>query len=105
MICPPDGGESPNFGYYLKLIENRKLVRSGAILPGFRPRETTKLSFVFTAINTFESEGEEAKFTAKILHSEAAVKEMHKKWVFTTAGNCARPNDVGMTSCLNAIQA
>ena len=82
VVRSPDGDELPNVGCYLELIENRKLVWTGAMRSGFRPRDTSKMPIVFTAIITFEPEGEATKYTTKVLHSDAAGKEKHEKMGF-----------------------
>ena len=78
----PDGDEFPNEGCYLELIENRKLVWTGAMEPGFRPRDTSKMPFVFTAIISFTPEGDGTRYTAKVLHSDVAGQEKHEKMGF-----------------------
>ena len=82
VVRSPDGDELPNVGCYLELIENRKLVWTVAMRSGFRPRDTSKMTIVFTAIITFEPEGEATKYTTKVLHSDAAGKEKHEKMGF-----------------------
>ena len=79
VVRSPDGDELPNVGCYLELIGNRKLVWTGAMGPGFRPRDTSKMPIVFKAIISFELEGEGTKYTAKVLHSDEARKEKHEK--------------------------
>ncbi len=82
VMRSPDGDEFPNVGCYLELIENRKLVWTGAMEPGFRPRDTSKMPFVFTAMISFTPEGDLTGYTAKVLHSDVAGKEKHEKMGF-----------------------
>ena len=50
MMRSPEGDEFPNLGCYLELIKRRKLVWNSAMEPSFRPRDTSKMPFAFTAI-------------------------------------------------------
>src|ERR1700759_4706284 len=68
VMRSPEGQEFPNEGCYLEVVENRKLVWTGALGPGYRPRDTTAFPFVFTAIIMLEPHGTGTKYTARVLH-------------------------------------
>ena len=79
VMRSPEGDEHSNVGCHLELIENRKLVWTGAMESGFRPRNTSKMPFVFTAIIRFTPEGDGTRYTAKVLRRNAAGKETQEK--------------------------
>src|SRR6185437_9938495 len=59
VMRSPEGQDFPNTGCYLEVIENRKLVWTDALEPGYRPVAPPTGSrpgpaFHFTAILTFE---------------------------------------------------
>jgi len=67
----PEGQEFPNLGCYLEVVPGRKLVWTNALLPDFRPApEPTDVTthFGFTAILSFEPEGQGTKYTATVMH-------------------------------------
>ena len=55
----------PNTGCYLDVVPNRKLVWTGALLPGYRPANlSADVPFVFTAVIELEPHGTGTKYTA-----------------------------------------
>lgn len=80
----PEGQNFPNLGCFLEIVENRKLVWTGALLPGYRPAQdpTTKAGFFFTAIILIEPHGTGSKYTAIVIHKDEAGCETHKKMGF-----------------------
>ena len=54
VMRSPEGQEHANTGCYLELVENRRLVWTGALKPGYRPQDTSQFPFVMTAILSFE---------------------------------------------------
>lgn len=74
----PEGEEFPQFGCYLEIIPNRKLVWTDALEAGFRPsRHENELGFHFTASILLEPHGSGTKYTAIVMHADAASRDKH----------------------------
>jgi uncharacterized protein YndB with AHSA1/START domain len=82
VMRSPEGQEFPNVGCYLEIIDNRKLVWTGALEPGYRPRDTSGFPFVFTAIIKLEPHCSGTKYIAHLLHSNAAGRKKHEDMGF-----------------------
>ena len=82
VMRSPEGQEFPNEGCYLEIVENRKLVWTGALAPGYRPRDNSAFPFVFTAIISLEPQGTGTKYTAHVLHTDAAGRKKHEEMGF-----------------------
>jgi uncharacterized protein YndB with AHSA1/START domain len=80
VMRSPEGQEFPNAGCYLEVVENEKLVWTGALAPGYRPRDSS--DFVFTAVITFEPHGDGTKYTAIAIHKDETGKQQHEKMGF-----------------------
>jgi uncharacterized protein YndB with AHSA1/START domain len=81
----PDGQEFSNAGCYLEIVENTKLVWTGALGPGYRPRPSHGApagSFLMTAIITLESLGQRTKYTALVLHGDEDARRQHEQMGF-----------------------
>lgn len=79
----PEGQQHPNTGCYLEVVPNRKLVWTGALLPGYRPADLgTDVPFVFTAVIQMEPSGTGTKYTATVMHSNADGKAKHEAMGF-----------------------
>lgn len=74
-----DGGA----GCYLEIVENRKLVWTSALGPGYRPQVTEgEGGFLFTCILTFEPTDEGTNYRAHVVHATQADKERHEAMGF-----------------------
>ncbi len=77
----PEGQNYPNKGCYLEVIENRKLVWTNAMLPGFRPCSTPASAapgeFLFTAGIVLQAEGQGTRYTAFALHRDEGDRKVH----------------------------
>lgn len=96
----PEGEEFPNLGCFLEVIENRKLVWTCALGPGFRPLELPDSShgaFFFTAILTFEPASKGTKYRAQVIHSNEAGRKQHEEMGFETGWGLALDQLVAMT--------
>lgn len=82
VMRSPEGQEFANDGCYLEIVENRKLVWTGALAAGFRPRSTAGFPFVFTAIITLEPHGAGTKYAARVLHADAEGRQKHEAMGF-----------------------
>jgi len=69
----PEGQQFSNEGCYLEIVENSKLVWTGALGPGYRPRPSTATpghSFLMTAVISLESLGNATRYTALVIHGD-----------------------------------
>jgi uncharacterized protein YndB with AHSA1/START domain len=80
----PEGQEFDNVGCYLEIVPNEKLVWTGALGPGFRPRPATgpDTSFVMTAVITLQPRGTGTLYTALVLHGDEEARKEHEKMSF-----------------------
>jgi uncharacterized protein YndB with AHSA1/START domain len=74
----PEGQEFPNLGCYLEIVENKKLVFTDALLPGFRPAPNP----FFTAVIELEPHGNGTKYTAYAIHKDAEGRQKHEAMGF-----------------------
>lgn len=75
----PDGQVVPaEPGCYLEIVENRKLVFTDALGPGYRP----KASPFFTAVILLEPEGSGTRYTAIAMHTDEEGKKQHEEMGF-----------------------
>ncbi|HME39386.1 MAG TPA: SRPBCC family protein [Steroidobacteraceae bacterium] len=82
----PEGQEFSNAGCYLEIVENQKLVWTGALGPGYRPRrsaENSADSFLMTAVISLESVGERTKYTALVIHGDEEARKKHEQMGFS----------------------
>jgi uncharacterized protein YndB with AHSA1/START domain len=84
VMRSPEGKEFPNDGCYLEIVENQKLVWTGALAPGFRPRDISGFPFVMTAIIMLEPHSAGTKYTARVLHMDPAGRKKHEEMGFHT---------------------
>lgn len=94
VMRSPEGKDYPNTGCFLEIVENKKLVWTDALLPGFRPAFVAGVRpemkpFYFTAVLLFEAAGKGTKYTAYGVHSEAAAREQHEAMGFVHGWNAA----------------
>lgn len=92
VMQSPEGQTFPNTGCYLDIIENRKLVWTDALLPGFRPAHVAGIRpemkpFYFTAILLFEPAGQGTRYTAYGIHSEPSARKQHADMGFEHGWN------------------
>jgi uncharacterized protein YndB with AHSA1/START domain len=80
----PEGQEFPNAGCYLEVIENKKLVWTSALSPGFRPAAVAinGASMFITAIILLEAHCDGTKYTAIALHKDEADRQQHEAMGF-----------------------
>jgi len=83
VMQSPEGQNLPtNEGCYLEVVENRKLVWTTALAPGFRPRNIANYPFAFTAIITLEPHGSGTKYVARVLHTDVEGRKKHEEMGF-----------------------
>ena len=80
----PEGEEFPNLGCYLEVVENEKLVWTGALGPGYRPigDPTSCGPFVMSAIILLEPHGNGTKYTAIAIHGDEDGCQKHAEMGF-----------------------
>ncbi|MFL5268479.1 MAG: SRPBCC family protein [Stellaceae bacterium] len=83
VMRSPEGQEFPNEGCYLEVIENEKLVWTGALKAGYRPRQPGNrpddehCPFLFTAVILLEPHGAGTKYTAIAIHADQEGAKKH----------------------------
>jgi uncharacterized protein YndB with AHSA1/START domain len=78
----PEGEEFPGESCYLEVVENRKLVWTSALLPGFRPKESTEGDIAFTAVITMEDCPEGTKYSSLVIHGDVETCKRHEEMGF-----------------------
>ncbi len=96
VMLSPEGQEMNNVGCYLEIIENRKLVFTDTLLPGFRPSENP----FFTAIVIFEPTKLGTKYVAIARHGKAETCKQHKDMGFFEGWGAALDQLVTLTKTM-----
>jgi len=82
----PEGENFPNIGCYLEIVEHERLIWTNALLPVYRPNQTTEacpeVAFPFTAVISLEPQGSGTKYTALVIHADAASRKKHEDMGF-----------------------
>ena len=80
VMRSPEGEEmDQGAGCILEAVENRRLVWTGALGPGFRPSAS---DFPFSAIITMEPSGTGTKYRAVAVHGSPELKAQHEEMGF-----------------------
>lgn len=74
----PEGQEFPNRGCYLEVVQNRRLVFTDTLLPGFRPAPKP----FFTAVLLLEPRGSGTHYTAIAIHGNEETRKQHEQMGF-----------------------
>ena len=98
VMCSPDGQEFPNAGCYLEVVENRRLVWSCALGPGFRPLNNASAPFTFTAIITLEPRAGGTSYRVHLLHGTAEGCKQHDEMGFHAGWGAALDQLVALMS-------
>ncbi|MGL5164715.1 MAG: SRPBCC family protein [Afipia sp.] len=78
VMRSPEGQDMDNSGCYLEVVENRRLIFTDALLPGFRPRD----GGFFTGIVSITPEGKGTRYTATAIHKDEAGRKSHEEMGF-----------------------
>jgi uncharacterized protein YndB with AHSA1/START domain len=82
----PEGQDFPNAGCYLEVVENRKLVWTNVLGPGYRPStlpdDDSCDSFAFTAVVTLQPQGAGTRYRALVIHGNEASRKKHEEMGF-----------------------
>lgn len=81
VMQSPEGQEFPNVGCYLEVVENKRLVWTSELGPGFRPKPKTD-ELGMTAIISLEPAGEGTKYGAVVLHHSVEDRKKHEDMGF-----------------------
>lgn len=77
----PEGQEFPNVGCYLEVVENKKLVWTNVLAPGYRPTQSSAAlscdGFSFTAVVSLAPHGTGTKYTALVIHGDEDSRKRH----------------------------
>lgn len=87
MMQSPEGQDFPNFGCYLEVIKNERLVWTNMLEAGFRPAVVSStcgasVDFKFTAVVSLEAHGKGTKYTALVMHGDEADCKQHSDMGF-----------------------
>ena len=86
VVRDPDGNDFPSKGVYLEVVKNERLVFTDAYTTAWEPSEKPFM----TVILTFENEGGNTKYTARVRHWTVADRDTHEKMGFHEGwGQCA----------------
>lgn len=78
VMQSPEGQEFPGAGCFLEIVEERKLVWTSAMGPGYRPNiGAEKNPMPFTAVITLTPEGAGTRYSALVIHGEEAACQQH----------------------------
>lgn len=78
VMRSPEGQEFPSTGVYLEVVENQRLVFTDAYTRAWEPSAKPFM----TGIITFENEGGQTRYTARVLHWSAADRKTHEEMGF-----------------------
>lgn len=78
----PGGLSHAMTGCYLEIVPLRKLVWTGALGPGYRPRSAPPGTFLMTVVLTFVPHGTGTRYTALAVHADAAGRAQHEQLGF-----------------------
>ena len=78
LMRGPNGEEFPNRGVYLEVVPHERLVFTDAFTRAWEPSEKPFM----TAILTFENEGGQTRYTARVRHWNIVDREAHEKMGF-----------------------
>ena len=75
----PDGGVSDNPGCFLEIVPEQRIVMTSMLVADWRPANTW---MPMTAIITLEDAGGGTRYSAHVMHKDAAAREQHEKMGF-----------------------
>jgi len=82
LMQSPEGKEFPGVGSYLEVVENRRLVWTNALAPGFRPAAIPADGFAMTAIIDLSDHGSGTRYSATVLHENVTARRQHEAMNF-----------------------
>lgn len=85
VMRSPEGQDYPNIGCYLEVVTHQRLIWTSALAPGYRPRlsdASAHMDLPFTAVIALAPQGQGTKYTALVMHADAAARERHAQMGF-----------------------
>lgn len=78
VMRSPEGEDHENVGCFLEVVENRRLVWTDALGPGWRPNPEPFM----TAVIAIEPHGKGTKYTAIAIHKDEDTRKKHEEMGF-----------------------
>ncbi len=78
----PAGEKFDNVGCFLEIAPDHRLVWTGALAPGYRPRSGVGEPFLFTAVIAMEPHDAGGRYTATAIHPDAGARAKHEAMGF-----------------------
>ena len=104
VMRSPEGQTFPNVGCYLEIIENERLIWTNAVAPGYRPNESPAACpgdpFYFTAVISLEPHGNGTKYSALVMHADAASCKRHEDMGFHDGWSAALDQLITLTKTM-----
>jgi uncharacterized protein YndB with AHSA1/START domain len=82
VMQSPEGERHDNSGCYLEIVEQRRLVWTSSLGPGYRPNDFSGGGFPFTAEITLEPVDGGTRYTVTVMHATAAQSTEHAEMGF-----------------------
>lgn len=96
VMQSPEGKSFPNTGTYLEVIKNTRLTWSNAVAPGFRPAAVPAGGFAMTAFIELADHDGGTRYTATVLHENAAAHAQHASMGFEQGWGTALTQMIAM---------
>ena len=103
VMRSPEGEEFPGVGCFLEIVEQRKLVWTDALLPGYRPSNVRPgeaghcgLPSFMTAVITLDAIPGGTRYRALVIHRDAEGASVHAKMGFQEGWGAALDQLVAM---------
>jgi uncharacterized protein YndB with AHSA1/START domain len=80
----PDGGTSDNPGCFIEIVREERIVFTSMLLGGWRPATPW---MPFTAVITMADEDGGTRYTATVMHPDAATQKKHEEMGFHEGWN------------------
>jgi len=103
VMQSPEGEDFPAAGCSLELVENRKLVWTDAVAPGYRPAQPADLAsgdLMFTGAIPMEPHGAGTKYTAIAMHADGETCRKPESMGFHQGWGAALDQLVAMVKAL-----
>ena len=84
FMSGPDGGTSDNPGSFLEIVPGERIVFTLMLLAGWRPATPW---LPMTAVITFADEAGGTRYTATVMHPDAATRDRHAEMGFHEGWN------------------
>jgi uncharacterized protein YndB with AHSA1/START domain len=96
VMRSPEGEAYPNVGCVLEVVENRRLVFTDALEPGYRPAKEP----FFTAVITLAPAGSGTRYVARAIHGDPEARKKHEEMGFHDGWSTALDQLVALAKAL-----